>query len=103
MFLAGAAFVAGQLQAARPGHTEGWLRRLFALGFSIGVYGAFGTGGLAVLLVVAALVGAFPETLREVLFGSSPGPLTGLGPFLRAAVLCLPLGLLLCWLAKRRT
>jgi hypothetical protein len=102
MFMACAAFVAGLLLAARRGLPDGWRRRLFAFGFSMEVYGAFGTGGVLVLLVVAAFMGAFAETLREVCFGSSPGPLTGLGPFFRAALVCLPLGLLLCFLAKRR-
>ena len=99
MFMAGAVFIAGLLLAARRGLPDGWPRRVFALGFSMVIYGALGTGGLVVFLVVAAFAGVFGDVLTGVFSGHSPWCL---GPFFRAAVVCMPLGLFLCFLAKRR-
>ena len=96
-------YLGGLLLAARTGYTRFPWRHLFALGCILRLGGYIGSAlFLFVLLVVMLIQENVPRFLNDLLFESDP---TWLWVFLpmRYGLVCLPLGLLLCWVARRGT
>jgi hypothetical protein len=102
-FLTGAHFVAGMLVAARRGIQSKSTKYLFGVGFLLRNYGALGVGTGIILFIVILLLGdshqAFDYLACAVFLHDRPHEGWAYYP-VRAGILMLPVGLVLCRLVN---
>jgi hypothetical protein len=100
-FGAGVGLLLGLLVAARRGFTRWQQKYLFGVGFALWAFGQLSVGALAVCLVALWIAHTEPSDVFLEVVGLRSVGRTGVGGLLlRAGLLSLPAGWLLCRLTK---
>lgn len=101
--LGGIANVLGLLIASRKGIQRPWHRVLFANAYSLRIFGALGTGTFFVLIFLTLSRDTFGRFMKAIIDGPDyPSSENGIIQAIRIGLVCLPLGLLGCWIVESK-